>query len=175
MTLSEQLAAIAQLSLPDALKAQMIQEVLNSFNQTLPAPVAPAPAPDAPVIIEGAGPALIGDVVPSGTPGTVTLKWTGHVLSLPMMDKGEMLMGYMQRVYKQCLGERIRSQGINPLTAVIADFKLPDGSTCHMDTNGAGWPEFADKWYNEKAYDSNYDSNAGAWAAVGTAIGEQNH
>lgn len=59
-------------------------------------------------------------LLPSGTPDTVTLVPTGHTLSLPHPEKGEMLIGYCQRVAVQAggmpqqAGGLIVMQGVGP-------------------------------------------------------------
>ena len=132
------------------------------------APIVPGPIVKlAPVttptqITYTAGPSgwRVDDVVPSGTPGTVTLPKTGHVLSLPQPSpdptnpgKGEMLMGYIARVHKQC-GEPTFPQGLGSLFLGTEGLFAPGRP---WDAAGTYWPEAADKYYNRLAYESDYE------------------
>jgi hypothetical protein len=83
-------------------------------------------------------------VVPSGTPGTVTLPKTGHVLSLPQVP-AENFMGYCTRVVDQCSGNEAT---LGALLGGMSDFLFPQG----FNPDGTGWPEGADKFYNVRAY-----------------------
>lgn len=83
-------------------------------------------------------------VAPSGTPGTVTLPKTGHVLSLPQVP-AENFMGYCTRVVDQCSGNEAT---LGALLGGMSDFLFPQG----FNPDGTGWPEGADKFYNVRAY-----------------------
>lgn len=95
----------------------------------------------------------VDDVVPAGTLGTVTLPKTGNTLSLPQPnvehpERGEMLVGYIARVHKQC-GEPLFPQGLGSLFLGTDGLFSPGRP---WDAAGTFWPEAADKFYNREAY-----------------------
>jgi len=138
---------------PAAARIAAIEAELAAAKAALkPAPVAPAPvmAPRGPTYSQDAAGYRVDDVALPGTPGTVTLPVTGHVVSLPQPnaqhpERGEMLMGYIMRVYKQCGGKESDRFAVGPLSLP----KSPDG-VHHPD--GTYWPEMADRFYNPVAY-----------------------
>jgi hypothetical protein len=111
-------------------------------------------------ITYSAGPSgwRVDDVVPSGTPGTVTLPKTGHVLSLPQPNPadpphGEMFIGYVARVHKQC-GDPTFPQGLGSLFLGVGHLFDPARP---WDAAGTYWPEAADKYYNQLVYETPYE------------------
>lgn len=83
---------------------------------------------------------------PQGTPDTVTLTQTGHTLSLPMPQKGEMFAGYCGRIAQQAHGDASAVGalflGVEPYFARFGGFKA----------DGSNWPQAADAFYNPTAY-----------------------
>lgn len=101
------------------------------------------------------------DIVPEGTPGTIKLAKTGHVLSLPLIEQGEWWSGYIVRVYKQC--RAFAPQGaMNFGDAAFA----PYGG---LKDDGSNWPIVADRCYNPDAYAS--DEVKAQQAAYNASIG----
>lgn len=123
-----------------------------------PAPVAPAPAPVVaqPATLDAVTHQIIGgrridDIVPPGTPGTVLLPKTGHVLSLPqpgpVYGEAEMWAGYVNRVQLQCGGEP-GDYTARMWQAGDAMFKDLGG----FKTDGSNWAVRADQYFNPLAY-----------------------
>jgi hypothetical protein len=81
-------------------------------------------------------------IVPSGSPATVTLPLTGHVLSLSI--PGESSVGYVTRVSTQC--------GVPDWNIVSSKVGAIQGAAYHFPTNRADWPAAADKFWNPEAY-----------------------
>lgn len=146
--LSDNAAAITKPAVPVPLPTDPI----------VPGPVVKlAPVETSKAITWSAGPSgwRVDDIVPPGTPGTVTLPKTGHTLSLPQPSddptnpgKGEMLMGYIARVHKQC-GSPTFPQGLGALFLGTEGLFAPGRP---WDAKGTYWPEAADKFYNREAY-----------------------
>ena len=88
---------------------------------------------------------MIMDKAISGTPGTVTLPVTGHVLSLPRPQDGEMLMGYSQRISLQLAGERSADAIMGSAGTGGMIQQIGDGGPQY-------WPEMLDRRYNPRAY-----------------------
>lgn len=170
-----------------ALKEQMdaLQRELSGEPAKPTAPPVPVPLPTDPIVpgpivklapVEtskaitwSAGPSgwRVDDIVPPGTPGTVTLPKTGHTLSLPQPSpdpnnpgRGEMLMGYIARVHKQC-GEPTFPQGLGALFLGTDGLFAPGRP---WDAKGTYWPEAADKFYNREAYMTDAEKAAQAAA-----------
>jgi hypothetical protein len=97
----------------------------------------------------------IDDVVPEGTPGTVVLPVTGHVLSVPRASVdvhgnwtgvGEGIMGYAVRVCKQAgvtVQEAINEEGALQVACPAARPPL---------SGVAAWPQQVDEFFNRAAY-----------------------
>lgn len=107
----------------------------------------------------------VDDIVPPGTPGTVTLPKTGHTLSLPQPNPadpthGEMLIGYIARVHKQC-GSPTFPQGLGALFLGTEGLFAPGKP---WDAAGTYWPEAADRFYNREAYMTDAEKAAQAAA-----------
>ena len=85
-------------------------------------------------------------VVIAATPDTVTLPVTHHTLSLPHPEKGEMFVGYCQRVASQAGGNPalvgMLFSGTQTIFAPLGGYK----------DDGSNWPEAADRFYNARAY-----------------------
>lgn len=101
------------------------------------------------------GNAVVDPVVDQVIPGvTVAMPKTGHILSLPRPDLGEMFVGYCQRVSDQANGNR----------ATVAALFISQGRLFarfggfHAD--GSNWPEAADCFYNLRAYMSDEERAA---------------
>lgn len=90
-------------------------------------------------------------VVPKGTARTVTPSETGHTLSIPRPDKGEMFMGYCIKVSDQATG----GKDPNAFQRVGA---LASGADHYFDkwggfkADGSNWPFAADRFFNGEAY-----------------------
>jgi hypothetical protein len=113
----------------------------------------------------GPGGWRVDDVVPPGTPGTVTIPKTQHTLSLPQPNpadpgRGEMLVGYIARVSKQC-GAATFPTGLGALFLGTAHLFQPGRP---HDTAGTYWPEAADRYYNQAAYQTAEQNAADARA-----------
>jgi hypothetical protein len=90
--------------------------------------------------------AQIDPIVPPGTPGTVTLPQTGHVLSVPRPDLGEMFVGYCTRVSAQCGGNK---------DTVGALFSFGDAvfsKSGGYKADGTNWPVTADRFFSPILY-----------------------
>lgn len=87
----------------------------------------------------------VDDVVAAGTPGTVELPVTGHVLSLPMAGSGELFFGYVERVCNQATNGQA-DKYIGSVAAIRIASNL--GDTDDIRT----WPEAADRFFNQVAY-----------------------
>lgn len=92
------------------------------------------------------GNAIVDPVVPEGTPTTVKMPVTGHVLSVARPDLGEMFMGYCQRVSDQAEGN------INTVGALMIGTAKLFKATGGFNPDGSNWPEAADRFYNMRAY-----------------------
>lgn len=96
------------------------------------------------------GNARVDPVVGADCPNTVVLPETGHVLSVPRPDLGEMFVGYCMRTADQTTG----GDGKRVLDTVGALFL----GSAHLfapgvyDPKGTNWPRAADKFANIKAY-----------------------
>jgi hypothetical protein len=103
--------------------------------------------PLAPAQVQGPVIAYVEKIVPSGAPGTVTLPLTGHVLSLPRPDLGEALIGYAERVYKQCGADSLANLG-----GLILSQSVP--AVCGPATGDPvkDYPVVVDAYYNHAAY-----------------------
>jgi hypothetical protein len=123
----------------------------------------------------------IADIVPEGTPGTIWMPFTGHVLALPMpgpvYGKGEMWAGYLNRVQLQCGAPPgdYNGRGMYSGDAYFADLG-------GFKQDGSNWPLGADRYFNAAAYASDEEKAAvkllaereakhapGSWAAMGDA------
>lgn len=82
----------------------------------------------------------IDDIMPKGTPGTVCLKKTGNVLSVPQPKVGELWKGYLVRVHRQCGASA-------PMVALDVGPEV------------ALWPLEADRIYNAAAYSNGSPRN----------------
>jgi len=85
-------------------------------------------------------------VVATGTPTTVTIPETGHVISVARPDTGEKFMGYCIRICDQAHGNMgvVGSIGIkgDSIFAKFGGFKA----------DGSNWPVSADHFYNARAW-----------------------
>lgn len=124
-----------------------------------PAPMIPLGAPDPAITFKVVGNTRVDDVMPAGTPGTMTMPITGHVLSLPTSavaadgtwlgtpGSGEGLIGYCERVCRQC--------GWDDAVAGIAQAGGIQALGSQLPAAGrtvASWPAMADNWYNLAKY-----------------------
>lgn len=87
----------------------------------------------------------VDSVVPAGTPGTVTMPVTGHVLSLPKSGVGELFMGYCERVCQQATNGQFE-KFIGSVAALLI------GGGVGATADAASWPEAADRFFNLRAY-----------------------
>jgi hypothetical protein len=101
---------------------------------------------------------VVADVVPSGTPNTVTLPKTGHVLSLPLLGAtygdAEMWPGYCNRVQAQC-GAPGSDYTFKLMYAGDGAFHDTGG----FKPDGSNWPITADRYYNPSQYAEGTDPN----------------
>jgi hypothetical protein len=115
-----------------------------------PVPAPGIPAPNGNQLLEAARAQAdaprIDPVVPPGTPGTVTLPATGHVLSVARPDLHEMFVGYCERVSAQAGGNAATVGALMLGTAYL--FEKLGG----YRADGANWPEAADRFYNLRSY-----------------------
>lgn len=109
----------------------------------------------------------IDNVAPTGTPGTVTLPVTGHVLSLPqprldaqgkLIQGGEMLVGYTLRVGVQCGATLQKAIDMHGAIAYMESGLKTYGPT------PAYWPMEVDEFYNREAYNPVSDADKAAQA-----------
>ena len=154
-------AMLAALAAVDAAKDQLgialdqLADVMVSGSSiTVPLPAADAPvAPkyefDEQGLLKGYKPGVGGrsrvdPVVGRDCPRTVYMPVTGHVLSEPRPDLGEMFLGYAMRVAEQAGATEVQQKAIGAL--LIGVSKLGDAS------DPKNWPAMADKFYNRRAY-----------------------
>lgn len=112
----------------------------------------------------------IDPIVAAGSPGTVLMAITGHVLSAPRPDLGEMFPGYCERVSLQC-GGRIAIIGMLFNGGAAALFAALGG----YKADGSNWPEAADRFFNGRAYlddagKAQYDAAQAAMAAAQVGV-----
>lgn len=116
------------------------------------------------------GNARVDPVVGPDCPNTVTLPKTGHTLSLPRTDLGEMFMGYATRVADQATGGN-GNQYLSGIGAMFLGtgtyFERAGGGPFNPD--GSNWPGAADCYFNMRAYMSpeekaKDDSSKQGWA-----------
>lgn len=103
------------------------------------------------------------DVVITGV--TTRMPRTGHILSLPRPDLGEMFMGYCQRVSDQAKGN----------VATVGALFISSGRLFARfggyRSDGGNWPEAADCFYNLRKYMTEdelkaADAAAASWGVV---------
>jgi hypothetical protein len=92
----------------------------------------------------------VAPVVGKDCPDTVVLPETGHVLSIPRPDLGEMFMGYCQRTAAQTTNDD-PLRVLNTLGALFmgSDYLFAPE---HYKEDGSNWARAADKFANIKAY-----------------------
>lgn len=151
MMLQDEITAIlSNTALTQAQQAALLSALIT--------PVAVTPAPQALTV---AAPPSVGGVavridavVPSGTPNTITLPVTGHVLSNPMQSSGEGILGYFQRTSLQTGGNAQDAGGL-----IIAATDL--AHRLSMDAaNASSWPYVVDWYANPVAYMNAYEPGA---------------
>lgn len=111
------------------------------------------------------GNARVDPVVGDDCPGTVFMPQTGHVLSVPRPDLGEMFMGYCQRVSDQAHGN------IATVGALVISSSRLFARFGGFKSDGSNWAEAADCFYNLRAYMSvaeraQADAAKESWQAV---------
>lgn len=117
----------------------------------------------------------VDDKVAPGTPGTVTLPATGHVVSLPSAGAGkmggELAMGYQNRVKLQLDAADL----VNRANFVLVQGWAPTAQRAGLDTtNLAHWPEIADRVCNASAYQTQAQKDAEALARQQMITGMHN-
>ena len=151
MMLQDEITAIlSNTSLTQAQQAALLSALIT--------PVAVTPAPQsltvaAPPSVGGVA-VRIDAVVAPGSPSTITLPVTGHVLSLPLQSQGEGILGYFQRTSHQTGGDAQDAGGLI-VNAVDIATKL------QMDSgNPSSWPYIVDWYANPVAYMNTYEPGA---------------
>jgi hypothetical protein len=104
------------------------------------------------VHVRQVGNARVDPVVGADCPNTVTLPKTGHTLSIPRPDLGEMFIGYCTRVCDQATNGK-GDQFVGTVGALFLGcdgyFTLSGGT---YSADGKDWPAAADCFYNQRAY-----------------------
>ncbi len=138
---------------------QVLSIIRQAAEATGAPPTAPPATPPARVVtftrVEGR---RLDDVMPAGTPGTITLPVTGHVLSVPQASIGELLLGYAIRVSKQAGVELQTAINMNGALALFQSALKSSGPTPDS------WPAMADEFYNREAYNPVSDADKAAQA-----------
>lgn len=116
----------------------------------------------------------IDPVVPQGTPLTVLLPVTGHVLSLPVAVEG--FASYCWRVHRQCLWpDQADDRGAILFNTSAIFSQAGQG---YDDAHRENWPLVADMHYNHEAYltpdqRAQLEQAKAQWAAAEANIGQQ--
>jgi hypothetical protein len=157
-----------------------------------PAPAPPVAVPAVPTIATVAGPrigsgpygqplhARIDPILPPGSPDTVTLPVTGHVLSKPICGvdargnwdgTGEGFLGYYLRTSLQ-VGSTVQ-EGVNTQGSMIVACPPARAPLSGV----AAWPQQSDEARNPQAYNPvdprKAAQDAADWAAVNARLAEQ--
>lgn len=130
--------------MPQVTISQSTLDELGALAKANP-PATPAPAPAqvnaalAPFIAAHPGAAFmmeINSIAQPGEPGTVTLSQTGHTLSLPHPEIGELILGYYVRTSLQTGGDISAEGGLAMEQSQLYSFgPTPDH-----------WPAMVDEW-----------------------------
>lgn len=147
MLQDEILAILSNTSLTQAEQATLLSALVT--------PVAVTPAPQALTVAAppsvGGVAVRIDPVVPAGSPNTITMEVTGHVLSLPLPSQGEGLLGYFQRTSLQTGGNAADAGGLMVTAGAYADkFQMDVG-------NANSWPYVCDYYANTVAYMNHFN------------------
>jgi hypothetical protein len=151
MMLQDEITAIlSNTSLTQAEQAALLSALIT--------PVAVTPAPQsltvaAPPSVGGVA-VRIDAVIPTGTPSTITLPVTGHVLSLPLQSQGEGILGYFQRTSLQTGGNAQDAGGLIVAATDLAHRLSMDAA------NASSWPYIVDWYANPVAYMNVYEPGA---------------
>lgn len=152
-----------QINVTQDLKAGVYDIVLTKIEGAIPPTIAPpesVPQFDERGLLKGGslyGGYRVDPIVPAGTPRTVTIGLTGHVLSVARPDLGEMMGGYLTRVSAQAHGNPniVGALMIGGMDTYFSDFG-------GFKADGSNWPIVADLIYNGKAATK---ADIDAWAA----------
>jgi hypothetical protein len=131
-------------------------------------PPAPAVTP-APVFVPASGVTFhaengqrVDDIVPSGTPGTVTLPATGNVVSVGQPQNGETAFGYLNRVKAQLHATDLVNRSLAVLAIQGWGYTATQNGLDPKDPNK--WPEIADRVCNGASYQTQAQKDAAALA-----------
>jgi hypothetical protein len=136
------------------LTPDQVLSIIRGAAEAMPVPAAPVPvavptAPATPVsavtftTVDGR---RVDNITGTGTPGTITLSVTGHVLSLAQAAAGEMILGYALRVSKQAGVAWQAAVNMNGALALFQSALKTYGPTPDH------WPIMVDEFYNHDAY-----------------------